>query len=102
MGYVIIIPLITNRKDNMQYFILRKIKIWGKWEYETDSKALHGYSTLDEAITKKIALETLNTNKDVSYILVNDGTPTESIIESIEDQTEKANHIAKSVNRGEL
>jgi len=86
----------------MQYFILRKIKIWGKWEYETDSKALHGYSTLDEAITKKIALETLNTNKDVSYILVNDGTPTESIIESIEDQTEKANHIAKSVNRGEL
>jgi len=102
MGYVIIIPLITNRKDNMQYFILRKIKIWGKYEYETDSKAHHGYPTLDEAIKRKIALETLNTNKDVSYILANDGTPTESIIESIEDETERANHIAKSVNRGEL
>ena len=86
----------------MQYFILRKIKIWGKDEYDVDSKAHHGYSTLDEAITKKIALETLNTNKDVSYILANDGTPTESIIESIEDETERANHIAKSVNRGEL
>ena len=86
----------------MQYFILKKIKIWGKDEYSTDSKADNGYATIDEAITKKIALETLNTNKNVSYILVNDGTPTESIIESIEDQTERANHIAKSVNRGEL
>ena len=89
MGYVIIIPLITNRKENMQYFILRKIKIWGKWEYETDSKALHGYSTLDEAIKRKIALETLNTNPDVSYILVNDGTPTEQVIESIEEETKE-------------
>ena len=89
MGYVIIIPLITNRKDNMQYFILRKIKIWGKWEYETDSKALHGYPTLDEAIKRKIALETLNTNPDVSYILVNDGTPTEQVIESIEEETKE-------------
>ena len=86
----------------MQYFILRKIKIWGKDEYSTDSKADHGYATLDEAITKKIALETLNTQKDVSYILVNDGTPTEQMIENIEEQTERANHIAKSVNRGEL
>jgi hypothetical protein len=102
MGYVIIIPLITNRKDNMQYFILRKMKIWGKYEYSTDSKADNGYATIDEAIRRKIALETLNTQKDVSYILVNDGTPTESIIESMEDETERANHIAKSVNRGEL
>ena len=52
--------------------------------------------------TKKIALETLNTNKNVSYILVNDGTPTEQMIENIEEETERANHIAKSVNRGEL
>ena len=77
----------------MQYFILRKIKIWGKWEYETDSKAHHGYPTLDEAIKRKVALETLNTNPDVSYILVNDGTPTEQVIESIEEETK-----AQSVN----
>ena len=77
----------------MQYFILRKIKIWGKDEYDVDSKAHHGYSTLDEAITKKIALETLNTNKDVSYILVNDGMPAEKIIESMEEETKE-----KSVN----
>ena len=77
----------------MQYFILRKIKIWGKWEYETDSKAHHGYPTLDEAIKRKIALETLNTNPDVSYILANDGTPTEQVIESIEEETK-----AQSVN----
>ena len=77
----------------MQYFILRKIKIWGKWEYETDSKAHHGYPTLDEAIKRKVALETLNTNPDVSYILVNDGTPTEQVIESIEEGTK-----AQSVN----
>jgi len=86
----------------MQYFILRKIKIWGKWEYETDSKAHHGYPTLDEAIKRKIALETLNTNPDVSYILANDGTPTEQMIENMEEETERANHIAKSMDRGEL
>ena len=95
MGYVIIIPLITNRKDNMQYFILRKIKIWGKWEYETDSKAHHGYPTLDEAIKRKIALETLNTNPDVSYILANDGTPSEEIIKTMEEDQERANHVFK-------
>ena len=72
----------------MQYFILRKIKIWGKYEYSTDSKADNGYATIDEAIKRKIALETLNTNKDVSYILVNDGTPTEQVIESMESKKE--------------
>jgi hypothetical protein len=107
MGYVIIIPLITNRKENMQYFILRKIKLWGKYEYSTESKADNGYATIDEAIKRKVALETLNTNKDVSYILVNDGTPSEEIIERLEEENmehdqERANHIAKSVNRGEL
>ena len=86
----------------MQYFILRKIKIWGKDEFDVDSKAHHGYPTLDEAIKRKVALETLNTNKDVSYILANDGTPTEQMIENIEEETERANHIEKSVNRGEL
>ena len=73
----------------MQYFILRKIKIWGKWEYETDSKAHHGYPTLDEAIKRKVALETLNTNDNVSYIVANDGTPTEQVIESIEEETKE-------------
>jgi hypothetical protein len=89
MGYVIIIPLTINKRKIMQYFILRKIKIWGKDEFDVDSKAHHGYPTLDEAITKKIALETLNTNKDVSYILANDGTPTEKVIESIEEETKE-------------
>ena len=73
----------------MQYFILRKIKIWGKWEYETDSKAHHGYPTIDEAIKRKVALETLNTNKDVSYILANDGTPSEEIIERLEEESKE-------------
>ena len=73
----------------MQYFILRKIKIWGKDEFDVDSKAHHGYPTLDEAIKRKVALETLNTNSDVSYILVNDGIPTEQVIESIEEETKE-------------
>ncbi len=72
----------------MQYFILRKIKIWGKDEYSTDSKADNGYTTLEDAIKRKVALETLNTNKDISYILVNDGTPTEQVIESMESKKE--------------
>ena len=76
--------------------------MFGKVEYDTEVKARRGYSTIDEAIKRKVALETLNTNKDVSYIQANDGTPTEQMIENIEEETERANHIAKSVNRGEL
>ena len=76
--------------------------MFGKVEYDTEVKARRGYSTIDEAIKRKVALETLNTNDNVSYIVANDGTPTEQMIENIEEQTERANHIAKSVNRGEL
>ena len=102
MGYVIIIPLITNRKENMNYYILRKQKLWGKWEYSTEPKANHGYTNIEMAIEKRIALETLNEDKNVSFILVNDGTPIERLEEDQEDNQERANHIAKSMDRGEL
>ena len=102
MGYVIIIPLITNRKENMNYYILRKQKLWGKWEYSTEPKANHGYTNIEKAIEKRIALETLNEDKNVSFILVNDGTPMERLEEDQEDNQERANHIAKSMDRGEL
>ena len=102
MGYVIIIPLITNRKENMEYYILRKQKLWGKWEYSTEPKANHGYTNIEKAIEKRIALETLNEDKNVSFILVNDGTPMERLEEDQEDNQERANHIAKSMDRGEL
>ena len=102
MGYVIIIPLITNRKENMNYYILRKQKLWGKWEYSTEPKANHGYTNIEKAIEKRIALETLNEDKNVSFILVNDGTPMERLEEDQEDNQERANHISKSMDRGEL
>ena len=102
MGYVIIIPLITNRKENMNYYILRKQKLWGKWEYSTEPKAIHGYTNIEKAIEKRIALETLNEDKNVSFILVNDGTPMERLEDDQEDNQERANHIAKSMDRGEL
>ena len=63
----------------MQYFILRKIKIWGKDEYSIEAKAQYGYDSITEVTEKKVALETLNENKDVSYIIVNNGTPIEFI-----------------------
>ena len=102
MGYVIIIPLITNRKENMNYYILRKQKLWGKWEYSTEPKANHGYTNIEKAIEKRIALETLNEDKNVSFILVNEGTPMERLEDDQEDNQERANHIAKSMDRGEL
>ena len=102
MGYVIIIPLITNRKENMNYYILRKQKLWGKWEYSTEPKANHGYTNIEKAIEKRIALETLNEDKNDSFILVNDGTPMERLEDDQEDNQERANHIAKSMDRGEL
>ena len=86
----------------MQYFILRKQKMFGKVEYDTEPKARRGYEKIADAIQKKVALETLNENDGVEYIIVNDGTPTEQVIESMEHDQERANHIAKSVNRGEL
>jgi|TARA_E500000081_G_C5941101_1_gene265007 hypothetical protein len=72
----------------MQYFILRKQKMFGKVEYDTEPKARRGYSTINEAITKKVALDTLKESNGVEYIIVNDGTPTESIIESMEEKKE--------------
>jgi hypothetical protein len=86
----------------MQYYILKKQKMFGKVEYETEMKARRGYENIADAIQKKVALETLNEHDGVEYIIVNDGTPTEQVIESMEHDQERANHIAKSVNRGEL
>tara|TARA_Y100000996_G_C22286675_1_gene546327 strand:+ start:357 stop:638 length:282 start_codon:yes stop_codon:yes gene_type:complete len=85
LGYDII-PDITNRKENMQYFILKKMKLWGKWEYSTESKANHGYANIKDAMQKVVALETLNDDKNVSFILVNNGTPIERLEEDKEDK----------------
>ena len=72
MGYVNIIPLITNRKENMQYYILRRIKLWGEWEYDTDPKAKRGYKDMGEVAKKIVALENLNEDKNISYVVVSD------------------------------
>jgi hypothetical protein len=70
----------------MQYFILRKIKIWGKDQYSIEAKAQNGYDSITEVTEKKIALETLNDSKDVSYVIVNNGTPIEFMSDNEEDK----------------
>ncbi len=70
----------------MQYYILKKQKIFGKVEYETEMKARRGYENLADAIEKKIALETLNEHDGVEYIIVNDGTPIERLEEKLEEK----------------
>ena len=70
----------------MQYFILRKIKIWGKDQYSIEAKAQNGYDSITEVTEKKVALETLNDNKDVSYVIVNNGTPIEFMSDSKEEK----------------
>ena len=86
----------------MQYFILRKTKIVDRVEYDVDYKAKKGFKTIDEAISKQVALETLNDEDNVEYIIVNDGTPIERLEDDKEYSQERANHIAKSMDRGEL
>ena len=71
MGYDNI-PYIDNRKENMQYYILRKQKLWGKWEYSTEPKANRGYTDLGEVAKKVVALENLNEDKETSYLIVSD------------------------------
>ena len=63
----------------MQYFILRKTKIVDRVEYDVDYKAKKGFKTFNEAVTKQVALETLNDEDNVEYIIVNDGTPIERL-----------------------
>mgnify|MGYP003153887846 CR=1 FL=1 len=79
----------------MQYFILRKIKIWGKDQYSIEAKAQNGYDSITEVTEKKVALETLNDSKDVSYVIVNNGTPIEFMSDSEPTDYDKANHITK-------
>ena len=79
----------------MQYFILRKQKMFGKVEYDTEPKARRGYEKIADAIQKKVALETLNENDGVEYIIVNNGTPSEEIIKTMEEDQERANHVFK-------
>ena len=74
-----IIPHINKRKENMQYFILRKTTIGDTSNYDVDYKAKKGFKTIDEAISKQVALETLNDEDNVKYIIVNDGTPIERL-----------------------
>ena len=79
----------------MNYYILRKQKIWGRYEYDTDNKANRGYSDLGEVSKKLVALENLNENENISYVVVNDGTPikqgltTSGICDNIPDITER-------------
>ena len=47
-----VIPLIT--------YILRRSKLYGKYEYDTDMKANKGYTDLGEVSKKLVALENLN------------------------------------------
>ena len=68
------IPYINNRKENMQYYILRKQKLFGKWEYSTEPKANRGYTDIGEVSKKLVALENLNEDENVSFIIVNDST----------------------------
>ena len=58
----------------MQYYILRKQKLWGKCEYATEPKANRGYTDIGEVSKKLVALENLNEDENVSYIIVNDST----------------------------
>ena len=62
------------QKENMQYYILRKQKLWGKWEYSTEPKANRGYTDMGEVAKKVVALENLNEDENVSYIVVNDSS----------------------------
>ena len=57
----------------MQYFILRKTKFSDRAEYDTDYKAKKGFKTFSDAVEKRIALETLNDDNDIEFIIVNDG-----------------------------
>jgi hypothetical protein len=70
----------------MQYFILRKTKIVDRVEYDVDYKAKKGFKTIDEAISKQLALETLNDEDHVEYVIVNDGTPIERLENDKEDK----------------
>jgi len=58
----------------MQYYILRKQKLWGKWEYSTEPKANRGYTDMGEVAKKVVALENLNEDENVSFIVVNDSS----------------------------
>jgi len=57
----------------MQYFILRKTKFSDRVEYDIDHKARKGFKTFNEVIEKKIALETLNDDDHIEFVIVNDG-----------------------------
>ena len=56
----------------MNYYILRKQKLWDKYEYDTEPKAKRGYTDLGDVSKKLVALENLNENDDVKYIIVKD------------------------------
>ena len=81
-----IIPHINKRKENMQYFILRKTTIGDTSNYDVDYKAKKGFKTFNEVIEKKLALETLNDEDNVEFVIVNDGTPIERLENDKEDK----------------
>lgn len=54
------------------YYILRKDNYNSGAEFDTDVKAKKGYSSMNEALEKKAALETLNDSEFRQFIIVQD------------------------------
>ena len=54
------------------YYILRKDNYNAGAEFDTDVKAKKGYASMNEALEKKDALETLNDSEFRQYIIVQD------------------------------
>ena len=96
MGYVIIIPLITNRKENM-YLIISKLE----FNISEDSYSVEAQDTDFNIINEKLkALQLLNTQEDKTFFVVD--VEWNKRVADAEYQQERANHIAKSMDRGEL
>jgi hypothetical protein len=65
--------LLTNRKDIMKYFVLKKFKYIRGYEHDMPANEMckNGFTDLEKAKTAMAALELLNYRPDmVSYIIV--------------------------------
>ena len=63
--------LLTNRKDIMKYFVLKKFKYIRGYEHDMPPFVKDGFADLATAEGAKAALETLEPRSDiVSYIIV--------------------------------
>ena len=55
----------------MQYYILRRVKLWGEWEYDTDPKAKRGYKDMGEVAKKIVAQVALPEDPTTEEIVKN-------------------------------